>query len=102
MSLIKYGTYYFGYPKRDPNFDNHPRVGRDPSFGCRGGFWLSRLGFLAPGIGAKAYVMDESFGLKVKGLWVAPKLIQVSSSQMRGRLAAPAGRAHSVLRLIRT
>ena len=46
--------------------------------------------------------MDESFGLKVKSLWVAPKLIQVSSSQMRGRLAAPAGRAHSVLRLIRT
>ena len=23
-SLIYYGTYYLGYPKRDPNFDNYP------------------------------------------------------------------------------
>ena len=23
-SLIQYGTYYFGYPNKDPNFDNHP------------------------------------------------------------------------------
>ena len=22
-SLIQYGTYYLGYPKRDPNFDNY-------------------------------------------------------------------------------
>ena len=21
---VEYGTYYFGYPKRDHNFDNHP------------------------------------------------------------------------------
>ena len=25
-SLLKYGTYYLGYPKRDLNFDNHPCV----------------------------------------------------------------------------
>ena len=24
MSLVLYGTYYLGYPKRDLNFDNHP------------------------------------------------------------------------------
>ena len=23
-SLLLYGTYYLGYPTRDPNFDNHP------------------------------------------------------------------------------
>ena len=23
-SLLYYGTYYLGYPKGDPNFDNHP------------------------------------------------------------------------------
>ena len=23
-SLLSYGTYYFGYPKRDHNFDNYP------------------------------------------------------------------------------
>ena len=23
--LLCYGTFYLGYPKRDPNFDNHPR-----------------------------------------------------------------------------
>ena len=25
-SLIYYGTYYSGYPKKDPNFDNYPYV----------------------------------------------------------------------------
>ena len=25
-SPLWYGTYYLGYPKRDPNFDNHPKV----------------------------------------------------------------------------
>ena len=25
-SLFEYGTYYLGYPKRDPNFDSHPCV----------------------------------------------------------------------------
>ena len=25
-SLIKYGTYYLGYPRRDHNFDNHPNM----------------------------------------------------------------------------
>ena len=25
-SLVQYGTYYLGYPKRDPNFDNQPCV----------------------------------------------------------------------------
>ena len=22
--LLEFGTYYVGYPKREPNFDNHP------------------------------------------------------------------------------
>ena len=26
VSLLSYGTYYLGYPKRGPNFDNHPFV----------------------------------------------------------------------------
>ena len=25
-SLVKYGTYYLGYPKRDFNFDNYPSL----------------------------------------------------------------------------
>ena len=26
-SLVQYGTYYSGYPKRDHNFDNHLYIG---------------------------------------------------------------------------
>ena len=26
--LKKYGTYYLGYPKRGPNFENHPKANR--------------------------------------------------------------------------
>ena len=25
-SLLSYGTYYLGYPKRDPNSDSHPHI----------------------------------------------------------------------------
>ena len=34
-SLIYYGTYYLGYPKRDPNFDNYLFGFRVWAFGFR-------------------------------------------------------------------
>ena len=33
-SLIYYGTYYLGYPKRDPNFDNYPYAQASSTYRC--------------------------------------------------------------------
>ena len=60
-SLLKYGTYYLGYPKRDPNFDNYPYEGC--GFGENG---HKSLGFRVTMKGSTTYhSLDVCFFLAV-------------------------------------